>query len=83
MEDLPRSKGLYRIILRKEQEPTDDEKKVEWDNRNDEAHGLIIMSIYHDLRFHFQGINDPDEAWKKFQAVFGKHNIIRAHQLEH
>ena len=28
MEDLLRSKGLYRITLGKEKEPTDDENKV-------------------------------------------------------
>jgi hypothetical protein len=35
MEDLLRSKGLYRITLGKEKEPTDDDKKTKWDNRND------------------------------------------------
>jgi hypothetical protein len=37
MEDLLRSKGLYRITLGKEKEPTDDDKKNKWDNRNDKA----------------------------------------------
>jgi hypothetical protein len=37
MEDLLRSKGLYRITLGKEKEPTNDDKKVKWDNRSDEA----------------------------------------------
>jgi hypothetical protein len=40
------------------------------------------MSISPNLRFHLQGIDDPDEAWEKLQAVFGKHNVIRAHLLE-
>jgi hypothetical protein len=52
MGDLLRSKGLYRITLGKETTPTDAAKKVKWDNRNDEAHGLIGMSISSDLRFH-------------------------------
>jgi hypothetical protein len=51
MEDLLRSKGMYQITLGKEKEPTDDEKKVKWDNKNDEAGGLIKFSISHDLRF--------------------------------
>jgi hypothetical protein len=59
MEDVLRSKGLYQITLGKEQEPIDDEKYVKWDNRNDEAHGLIRMSISPDLRFHLQGIDGP------------------------
>jgi hypothetical protein len=65
MEDLLRSKGLYQITLGKEKEPTDDDKKVKWDNRNDEARGLIRMSISPDLRFHLQEIDDPMKLGKR------------------
>jgi hypothetical protein len=70
------------ITLRKETTPINVDKKVKWDNRNDEAHGLIEMSISPDLRFHLQSIDKPKEAWEKIESVFGKHNIIRAQQLE-
>ena len=66
----------------KEKAPTDDDKKFKWANRSDEACGLIKMSISHDLRFHLQEIDDPDESLEKLESMFGKHNIIRAHQLE-
>jgi hypothetical protein len=82
MEDLLRSKGLYRITLGKETTPTNVDNKFKWDNRNDKAHGLIRMSISPDLRFHLQSIDQPKEAWDKIESVFGKHNIIRAQQLE-
>jgi hypothetical protein len=82
MEDLLRSKGLYRITMGKKTAPTDDDKKAKWDNRNDEARGLIGMSISPDLRYHLQGIDDPEAAWDKIESVFGKLNIIRAQQLE-
>jgi hypothetical protein len=59
MEDLLRSKGLYQITLGKEKTPVDDDKKAKWDNRSDEARGLIIMSISPDLRYHLQEIDDP------------------------
>jgi hypothetical protein len=62
MEDLLRSKELYRITLGKETTPTDDDKKAKWDNRIDEARGLIRMSINIDLRYHLQGIDDSEEA---------------------
>ena len=73
---LLRSKGLYRITLGKETNPTNDDKKAKWDSRNDEARGLIRMSISPDLRYHLQEINDPEEAWEKIESVFGKLNII-------
>ena len=63
MEDLLRSKGLYWITLGKEKAPTDAYKKTKWDNINDEARGLIRMSISPDLRYYLQGIDDPEEAW--------------------
>jgi hypothetical protein len=82
MEDLLRSKGLYRITLGKVKAPIDVDKKSKRDNRNDEARGLIEMSISPDLRYHLQKIDDPEEAWDKIESVFGKLNIIRAQQLE-
>jgi hypothetical protein len=68
--------------LGKEKEPTDADKKVKWAKRSDEAHGLIIMPISPDLRFHLKEIDDPIEAWEKIESVFGKLNIIRAQPLE-
>jgi hypothetical protein len=82
MEDVLRSKELYQITLGKELEPTNDEKKFKWENKNDKPCGLIGISISHDLRFHIQGIDDLDDAWENLETMFGKHNIIRAHQLE-
>jgi hypothetical protein len=82
MEYLLRSKGLYHITLGKETTPTDANKKVKWDNRNGEARRLIRMSISHDLRFYLQSIDQPKESPDKIESVFGKHNIIRAQQLE-
>ena len=65
MEDVQRSRGLFRITSRKEIEPTDDDKKNKWENRCDEARGLIGMSISTDLHFHISRINEPDITWKK------------------
>ena len=59
MEDVLRSRGLFRITSRKETEPTDDDKKIKSANRCDEARGLIGMSISTDLRFHISGIDEP------------------------
>jgi hypothetical protein len=45
MDDVLRSKGLYHITMGKELEPTDDENKVKWVNKNKKARGMIRMSI--------------------------------------
>ena len=82
MEDVLRSRELFRIISGKETEPTDDDKKIKCENRCDEARGLIGMSISTDLQFHISGIDEPDIAWEKLKSVFGKHNEIWGDQLE-
>ena len=33
-------------------------------------------------RYHLQDIDDPKEAWKTIESVFGKLNIFRAQKLE-
>jgi hypothetical protein len=73
---------LYYITLGKETQPTDVDKKFKWDNGNDKACGIIRMPISPYLRFHLQKIDKPDEDWENIEFVFGKHNIIRAKQLE-
>jgi hypothetical protein len=40
------------------------------------------MSISHDLIFHLQRIDDPNDAWANLETMLGKQNINRAHQLE-
>ena len=82
MEDVLRSRGLFRITSGKETEPTDDDKKIKWTNRCNESHGLIGISISTDLRFHISDIDELDKAWEKLESMFGKHNEIWGHQLE-
>ena len=62
MEDVLRSRGLFRITSGKEKEPTYDDKKIKWENICDEARGLIGMSISIDLRFHISETDEPDKA---------------------
>lgn len=52
MEDLLRSKGLYKITLGIEDVPIEESGKVDkWKNKNDQARGLIGMSISPDIDF--------------------------------
>ena len=62
MEDVLRSRELFRITSGKQTEPTNDYKKIKWKNICDEAHGFIGMSISTNLRFHISGIDEPDKA---------------------
>src|SRR5882757_3984338 len=79
MEDVLRSRGLFRITSGKETEPTNDDKKIKWENRCDEARGLIEMSISIDLQFHISRIDEPNKAWEKLESLVDKHNEIQGH----
>ena len=57
--DLLRSKGLYRITSSQETKPKDEDKAAKWENRQDQARGLIGMSISPDLRFHIAELDTP------------------------
>lgn len=74
MEDLLKSKGLYRLTLGIEVVPVDVLKRAKWDKQNDSAHRLIGMLISNDLKFHLQGIETLDVAWMKLEIVLGEHN---------
>ena len=43
MEDLLRNKGLYRIASGQESKPKDEDKQSKWENKKDQARGLIGM----------------------------------------
>ena len=80
--DLLGSKGLYRIASGQETKPQDEDKVAKWENRQDQACGLIGMSISPNLRFHIAELDTPNEAIKQITKVFGIKNELRAHQLE-
>ena len=82
MVDIVRSKGLYRIATGQETKPSAEDKAAKWENKQDQAQGLIGMSIAQDIRFHILNIDTLDEALEKLKNVFGIQNQIRAHQLE-
>ena len=71
MVDILRSKGLYRIATGEETKPSDDDKAAKWENKQDQAQGLIGMSIAQDLRYHILDIDTLDEALEKLKTIFG------------
>ena len=48
----------------------------------DEAYGLILLSISHDILFHLYGLTTPNQVWNKLESLFGVQDELRAHQLE-
>jgi len=69
IEDLHRSKGLYRIATGQEKKPKDEDKVAKWENRQDQTRGLIGMSISPYLRFHIAELDTPNEAMEHATVV--------------
>ena len=49
---------------------------------DDEAYGLLCLSISRDLLFHLDGLTSPNEVWEKLADIFGKTDEMRGHQIE-
>ena len=65
-----------------EVEPNFVVEKSKYFNRMDEAFGLLCLSISRELLFHIYSLTTPNEVWEKLEALFGKTDELRGHQLE-
>ena len=77
-----RSKCLFRLTMETEVDPNVAAEKIKWNNRRDEAYGLLCLNISRDLLFHLDGLTSPNEVWEKLQALFEKTYKMRGYQLE-
>ena len=76
------SKFLFRVTMETEFEANAAKQKIKWNNRRDEAYGLLCLSISRDLLFHLDGLTSPNEVWEKLQSLFWKTNNMRGYQLD-
>jgi hypothetical protein len=66
------TRGLYRLTLNTEMEPTSAIEKSKYLNRIDEAFKTICSLISPDLLFHISSCKTPNEACTTLEGVFGK-----------
>jgi hypothetical protein len=77
-----RTKGLYRLTLNTDIEPTSAIEKSKYLNRMDEAFRTICSLISLDLLFHISSYKTPNAAWTTLQGLFGNKDEMREHMLE-
>ena len=82
MEILLREKGIYRVTISTEVDPIAPIDKIKWNNRRDEAYGLLCLSISRDLLFHLDSLTSPNEMWDKIEDIFGKTDEMRGHKIK-
>jgi hypothetical protein len=76
------TRGLYRLTLNTDTEPTSAIEKSKYLNRMDEALRTICSLISPDLLFHISSCKTPNEAWTTLEGLFGKQDEMRGHMLE-
>ena len=82
MEIQLRAKGLYRVTVDTEIEPSHVVDKARYLNKMEEYFGFLCLSISKDLHFHFIGLKNPKEIWDKLADLFDKQDDMRIYRLE-
>ena len=67
-----RYRGLYRLTMNTNTDPTLAIEKSKYLNHMDEALGMICSLISLDLLFHISSCKTPNEAWTILEGLFGK-----------
>ena len=50
--------------------------------QEDEAYGLLCLSISRDLLFHLDGLTSTNEVWEKLVDIFGNIDEMRGHKIK-
>ena len=68
MEIQLRARGLYRVTMDTEEEPTHVIDKAIFLNKKDEAFSFLCLSISKDLLFHLSGLKTPKDIWDQLAS---------------
>ena len=73
------SRGLYRVTMDTEEEPSSAIDKSRFLNKKDEAFRFLCLSVSWDLLFHLLGLKNPKEIWDKLETLYGKQDDLRVY----
>ena len=82
MEIQLHARGLYRVTMDTDEDPTHVIDKARFLNEKDEAFSLLCLSISKDILFHLSGLKTLKEIWDQLASLYGKHDDLRVYQLE-
>ena len=72
MEIQRRTRGLYRVAMDTEEEPSSMIDKATFLNKKDEAFKFLCLSISWDLLFDLSRLKTPKKIWDKLETLYGK-----------
>ena len=70
MEIQLHARGLYRVTMETEEDPSSVTNKAIFLNNKDEAFRFLCLSISRDLLFHLSGLKTPKEIWDKLETLY-------------
>ena len=66
------SRGIYRVTMETEEDPTSVTNKARLLNKKDEAFIFLCLSITWHFLFHLLRLNTLKEIWDKLETLYGK-----------
>ena len=82
MIDVLRSRNLWRLVDGKQTKPTDVAELVIWEERYDQARGLIGQTVVDNLQVYIEALEDPIQVWKALATLFDKTDGVSAYYFE-
>ena len=79
MEIQLRARGLYRVTIDTEEEPTHVIDKAIFFNKKDEAFSFLCLSISKDILFHLLGLKTLKEIREQLASLYGKQDDLRVY----
>ena len=82
MIDLLRSKNLWSLVNGEQKKPVDVKYLVIWEQRCDQARGLIGQMVSDSLQVSIEAEDSPFEVWKIIASLFDKYDDVSSYYLE-
>jgi len=82
MIDVLKSKNLWRIVNGEHNKPVDAKYVAIWEEKCDQARGLIGQMVADSLQVGIEAENSLVEVWKTLSSLFDKSDDVSSHYLE-
>lgn len=82
MIDVLTSKNLWRLVTHEHKKPTDAQALIKWEEKFDQARGLIGQRVSNSLQVSIDTKDNPVEVWEILASLFNKSNDVSYYYLE-
>ena len=80
--DFLRSKNIWRLVNGEHKKPTDDQAMIKWEEKCDQARGLIGQIVLDSIKVSIEEEDIMVEVWKVLASLFDKSDDVSTPYLE-